>query len=73
MVLWFVENDIENRSKYFPVDVLLQFHQRIFELGETFELELFIKKFRQVGIDSFQGSRVRMMETAVRYGFLGFL
>lgn len=36
MVLWFVENDIENRSKYFPVDVLLQYHQRIFELGETF-------------------------------------
>jgi len=66
MVFWFVENDVEKRSNYVPVDVLLQFHQWIFELGESFELELFIKKAGWIAV--FHGSRVSMIETAAKYG-----
>ena len=50
MVLWSAENDIENRSKDFPVDVLLQCEQLIFNLGETFELELFIEKAGRIDV-----------------------
>jgi hypothetical protein len=73
MLLWFMEKNIENRRKYFSVYAFLPFYQWIFELDETFGLELFIKMFRQVGIDVFHGSRVRMMANAVRLHFLWFL
>jgi len=51
------EDDIQDWRKDVPVDICIQFHQWIFELGEPFQQEMFIEKLRLVGVDIFHDSR----------------
>ena len=49
-VLGFIEDHIENRSKELPIDMVIEFDERVFELCEFFEQKMIVKKAEWVDV-----------------------
>ena len=50
LLLGFIEHHVEYWSKELPVDMLVELHQRIFELGQFFKEKVFVKKAEWVDV-----------------------
>ena len=52
------ERNIEDRDEDVPVNVFFEFHERIFQLGESFKQKMFVEKTKWV--DVFHDSNDKM-------------
>ena len=49
-IFGFIEDNIKNRSKDLPVDMVIELDERIFQLCKAFKQEMFVEKAERVDI-----------------------
>ena len=64
------KGDIENRSEDVPVDVRLEFHQRILQFRQAFQEKMLVEKAQW--IDVLHGRGGNGVDSAIKYGIRAF-
>jgi len=65
----FAEGNLKNREEDLPVDMRLQFHQRILQFRQALQKEMFVKKASWIDVTSWQRGKWIMFCHKL-YGFL---